>query len=287
MVDRPSILVVEDDRETADMLKTYFEALGYHMSWASWGADALRLTQEAQPDLIVLDIRLPDIDGYEVCRQLRAQRRTEHVPIIFLTERRERMDRLSGLELGAVDYITKPFDIQELRLRVRNALMRSRFETLVDPVTGLAGPPLIDDKLSALLEQAGWALLCVGVDGLDRFGDAYGFVARDDALRALGLVLGNTTSEGGVDPDSYFIGQLSNTIFLIVVDASRSQELRNRLALRLKQAINYFYPAKDRQVPASQRPALRVSLSVITAMDGKFESPAAMKDAALNALAPL
>ena len=287
MLDRPSILVVEDDRETADMLKTYFERQGYHIMWASWGADALRLTQEAQPDLIVLDIRLPDIDGYEVCRQLRAQRRTEKVPIIFLTERRERIERLSGLELGAVDYITKPFDIQELRLRVRNALKRSRFETLLDPVTGLAGPPLIDEKLASLLDQESWALLCVSVDGLDGFGDAYGFVARDDALRALALVLSNTTSEGGVDPDSYFIGQLSNTIFLIVVDAGRSQELRHRLALRLKQAINYFYPAKDRQAPASQRPALRLSLSVITAMDGQFESAAAMKDAALNALAPL
>ena len=72
MADRPSILVVEDDRDTADMLKAYFEAQGYNIHWASWGADALRLTETATPDLIVLDIRLPDIDGYEVCRQLRA-----------------------------------------------------------------------------------------------------------------------------------------------------------------------------------------------------------------------
>ena len=287
MADRPSILVVEDERDTADMLKAYFEAQGYAIQWASFGADALRLTQDVQPDLILLDIRLPDIDGYEVCRQLRSQRRTENVPIIFLTERRERIDRLSGLELGAVDYITKPFDIQELRLRVRNALKRSNFETLVDPITGLAGGPLIDEKLSALLNQKGWALLSVGIDGLDGFGDAYGFVARDDALRALALVLGNTTSEGSHDPDSYFIGQLSQGNFVIIVDAARSQELRDRLALRLKQAINYFDPARDRHSQSAQRPPLTLSLGVVSGAERKFESSSAVIDTALETMTPL
>lgn len=287
MADRPNILIVEDDRDTADMLKAYFEGQGYHIHWASWGGDALRLIENMLPDLIVLDIRLPDIDGYEVCRQLRAHRRTEQVPIIFLTERRERIDRLSGLELGAVDYITKPFDIQELRLRVRNALKRSHFETLVDPITGLAGPPLIDEKLAGLLAQRGWAVLYAMVQGLDGFADAYGFVARDDAIRALALVLHNTTFEGGVDPDASFVGQVGATEFLIVVDAARSQELRDRLALRLKQAINYFYPAKERQAGSSGRPQLRVSLGVVTAAERKFESPDAIKAAAMEALAPL
>ncbi|HEY4687690.1 MAG TPA: response regulator [Anaerolineae bacterium] len=287
MADRPSILVVEDERDTADMLKAYFEAQGYYIRWASFGADALRMAEEAEPDLILLDIRLPDIDGYEVCRQLRGQRRTEQVPIIFLTERRERIDRLSGLELGAVDYITKPFDIQELRLRVRNALKRSRFETLVDPITGLAGQPLIDEKLASLIGQKGWALLSVNVEGLDSFGDAYGFVARDDAVRALALVLSNTTSEGNQDPDTYFIGQLTENNFLIVVDASRSQELRDRLALRLKQAINYFYPAKDRHAQAAQRPPLQLSLGVLTASDRKFDSAEAVKEAAFESMASL
>lgn len=287
MADRPNILIVEDDRDTADMLKAYFEAQGYGIHWASWGGDALRLIENVLPDLIVLDIRLPDIDGYEVCRQLRMQRRTEQVPIIFLTERRERIDRLSGLELGAVDYITKPFDIQELRLRVRNALKRSHFETLVDPITGLAGPPLIDEKLSDLLARPGWAVLCATVQGLDSFADAYGFVARDDAIRALALVLHNTTFEGGADPESAFVGQVDAAEFLIVVDAARSQELRERLAHRLKQAVNYFYPAKERQADSSRRPQLRLSLGVVTAADRKFESPDAIKTAALAALAPV
>lgn len=287
MADRPSILVVEDDHDTADMLRAYFEAQGYNIHWASWGADALRLAEQSEPDLILLDIRLPDIDGYEVCRQLRAHRRTEQVPIIFLTERRERIDRLSGLELGAVDYITKPFDIQELRLRVRNALKRSRFETLVDPITGLAGVPLIDEKLESLVSQNGWAVVCAAVQGLDSFADAYGFVARDDAVRALALVLHNTTFEGGADPDSSFIGQLEDDRFLIVTDAARAHELRERLALRLKQAINYFYPAKERYASPAQRPLLQLSLGTVTSADGKFDSPDAIKEAVMDALTEL
>lgn len=287
MTDRPKLLVVEDDRETAEMLEIYFSEQGYEVFRAAWGEDALRLTREKLPDLIMLDIRLPDIDGYEVCRKLRAQRRTGQVPIIFLTERRERIDRLSGLELGAVDYITKPFDIQELRLRVRNALRRAKYETLVDPITGLAGGPLIDEKLEGLLAKDGWAVLSVSVEGLEGFGDAYGFVARDDAVRALALVLRNTTYEGSPDPDSAFVGQSSETEFFIVVGVSRSQELRKRLMVRLSQAVNYFYPAKDRQTAAVQRPALNLSLGLIEGSQEKYSSLEALKAAALESLAPL
>jgi len=292
MADRPSILIVEDDHHTAEMLAAYFEGQGFQVFWAAWGGAALRMAQEHVPDLVVLDIRLPDIDGhkidgYEVCRQLRTQRHTEHVPVIFLTERRERIDRLSGLELGAVDYITKPFDIQELRLRVRNALKRSRFETLVDPITGLAGAPLIDEKLAALLSQRDWAVLCVAVDGLDKFAEAYGFVARDDAVRALGLVLSNTAFEGGAAPESAFVGQLDANRFLIVTGMARLQDLRERLGVRLKQAINYFYPARDRRARASARPLLILSLGAVTSASGQFESAEAIRTAAMKSLTRL
>jgi DNA-binding response OmpR family regulator len=287
MADRPIILVVEDDHDTADMLKAYFEAQGYQTHWASWGRDAIRLAEEKLPDLILLDIRLPDMDGYEVCRQVRGQRRTGQVPIIFLTEHGERGDRLAGLQLGAVDYVTKPFDIQELKLRVRNALKRSRFDTLTDPITGLASAQLIDDKLASLVGQQGWAVICAAVQGMDQFADAYGFVARDDAARALALVLNNTTLEGGADPDSSFVGQLDNSHFMIVVPAARAPELRERLAARLSQAINYFYPAKERQAAMASRPALRLSLGLINSGSSKFESAGEIEAAALKSLAAL
>jgi PleD family two-component response regulator len=274
------ILVVEDDVDTSEMLSAYFEAQGYEVLTAAWGEDALRVTQEVLPDLVVLDIRLPDIDGYEVCRRLRDHRRTEQVPIIFLTERRERIDRLAGLEMGAVDYVTKPFDIQELRLRVRNALRRASLGTLVNPITGLPTDPLIDERLGALLRQKDWALLSVGIRGLRDFSDNYGFVASDDVLRAVALMMKNVSKElGETDP---FIGHLGEADFIIIIAPAKAALLRERISARLGQAIDYFYPLTDRERSQAERPKIALGVSVVTAQDGPFKSPLDVKVAALQ-----
>ncbi|MFN7209434.1 MAG: response regulator transcription factor, partial [Aggregatilineales bacterium] len=122
MADKARIMIVEDDPDLSELLQNFFTVQGYEVFSAAWGEEGVRLTREYAPDLVMLDIRLPDIDGYEVCRRIRTNRRTQDIPVIFLTEKRDRVDKLTGLELGVVDYITTPFDIQELRLRVRNVL---------------------------------------------------------------------------------------------------------------------------------------------------------------------
>ncbi len=116
------ILVVEDDFDIANILNIYFDGQGYAVDVAATGAEALAKVKEERPHLIMLDIMLPDMDGYTICQDLRSSPRTSHIPIIFLTQKDERSDRISGLEMGADDYITKPFDIEELKLRVQNAL---------------------------------------------------------------------------------------------------------------------------------------------------------------------
>jgi DNA-binding response OmpR family regulator len=121
----PSLLIVEDDLDIAEMLDAYLRVQGYEVQVVNWGEDALEYCRLHSPDIVILDIRLPDIDGFEVAHRLRTNRLTKDIPIIFLTERRNRSDRLQGLELGADDYLTKPFDVQELQLRVRNALRRN------------------------------------------------------------------------------------------------------------------------------------------------------------------
>ena len=140
------LLIVEDDLDISNMLKIYFSAQGYNVDIASRGMEALDKTRHVMPHLIVLDIMLPDIDGYEVCRSLRISTRTSHIPVIFLTQKDERSDKLQGLELGADDYITKPFDIEELKLRVANAIARSERESLTDPQSGLPAGRLIEEN---------------------------------------------------------------------------------------------------------------------------------------------
>jgi DNA-binding response OmpR family regulator len=119
VADKQTILVVEDDPNVAQMLDEYFNVQGYHVITTDAGEDAVRTCRANPPHLALLDIHLPDIDGYEVARRLLTHRRTKHIPLIFLTQRRERVDRLQGLGLGAVDYVTKPFDLNDLLERVR------------------------------------------------------------------------------------------------------------------------------------------------------------------------
>ena len=124
-VEKRKLLIVEDDTDTVEMLSLFFEQEGYQVLSTAWGEDALKLCQELLPDVILLDIRLPDVSGFEICRQLHTSFQTSHIPIICLTEKREQVDKLEGLEAGAIDYVTKPFDLHELKLRVRNALRRT------------------------------------------------------------------------------------------------------------------------------------------------------------------
>lgn len=262
MPDSQKILIVEDDLDLAEMLTAYFRIQGYEVVTAAWGEDALRVTREALPDVVLLDIRLPDIDGFEVCRQLRRHRRTGNLPVIFLTEKRDRADRLEGLELGAVDYITKPFDVQELRLRVRNALERAAQATLVSPITNLPEGSLVDERLSELLLAQGWGLLVITIAGLDVFREAYGFVASDDVLRAAAVMLADALREEGGPGD--FLGHLSAEDFVIVTAEDRLDVLRRRIEAQLGHAIDYFYPQQDRD--ASQRAnGLQLRLGTLSA----------------------
>lgn len=116
------VLVVEDEAKIVELLRLYLERDGYRVSSAADGPQALRLAEREKPDLVLLDLNLPGIDGLEVCRQLRAR---GQVPIIMLTARGEEVDRVVGLELGADDYITKPFSPREVVARVRAVLRRS------------------------------------------------------------------------------------------------------------------------------------------------------------------
>ncbi|HEY2979708.1 MAG TPA: response regulator, partial [Anaerolineales bacterium] len=191
------LLVVEDDVDIANMLKIYFTGLQFDVDVANRGSEALERTKQVLPHLIVLDIMLPDIDGYEVCRTLRTSMRTSHIPVIFLTQKDERSDKLQGLELGADDYITKPFDIEELKLRVTGAIRRSERESLTDPRSGLPAGRLIEEQLRRIIREQDWSLLDVRINHFDSFKDVYGFVAGDDVLRFATMLIGEVVDELG------------------------------------------------------------------------------------------
>lgn len=270
----PSLLIVEDDLDIADMLNAYFRVQGYEVHVVNWGEDALKYCNTKLPGIVILDIRLPDIDGFEVAHQLRTNRRTKEIPIIFLTERRNRSDRLQGLELGADDYLTKPFDVQELRLRVRNALRRTEQGVLTNPITNLPEGVLVDERLSECLSQDGWAILIIGLDNLFHFNERYGFVSADDVVRAVALMIHNTIRD--VSSPNDFIGQFGLAEFIVVTFYSNFINLRSSIENRIEQSLVYFYPLKDRERKDIEN-RLRLNISTVTYKEGPFKDISELK----------
>lgn len=239
------LLIVEDDVDISTMLKIYFSGLGYDVDTAMRGSDAIEKTRHALPHLIILDIMLPDIDGYEVCRHLRTNMRTSHIPVIFLTQKDERSDRLQGLELGADDYITKPFDIEELKLRVQGAIRRSERESLTDPRSGLPAGRLIEEQLRKIIRETGWAFLDVRINHFEPFKDVYGFVAGDDVLRFTGMLIGEVLDEMGSPTD--FIGHAGGDNFIIITTEGNANGIKARLKERFTEEVQTHYNFIDRQ----------------------------------------
>jgi PleD family two-component response regulator len=247
------LLIVEDDIDIGNMLKIYFGGMEYDVDVAVRGSDALEKTKQVLPHLIVLDIMLPDIDGYEVCRNLRTNLRTSHIPVIFLTQKDERSDKLQGLELGADDYITKPFDIEELKLRVQGAIKRSQQQSLTDPRSGLPAASLIEQQLRIIIRQKGWALLDMKVNHFEGFKDVYGFVAGDDVQRFTAMLIGEVVDELGNPSD--FIGHAGGDNFIIITTDEKAATIRNRIKERFDSEVQAHYNFMDRQQGFVQAPA--------------------------------
>ncbi|MCA1954998.1 MAG: response regulator [Anaerolinea sp.] len=280
---KSKLLIVEDDLDIADMLNAYFRVQGYDVLTVNWGEDGVRACQTNMPDLVILDIRLPDIDGFEVARRLRTNRRTKQIPIIFLTEKRERNDRLKGLELHAEDYITKPFDIQELRLRVRNALASAKRGSLTNPVTGLPDGDLVTERLSQTLQDADAVAMVVALGNLDRFREVYGFVASDDLLRAVSLMLQGSLRDNGGTED--FLGHIGTDTFLVITRRPYVAALKENIRRQLQQSFDYFYRDQDREMGLFREQGLTVYIQDLDVAQQGFSEVSQLR-ARLEALRP-
>jgi PleD family two-component response regulator len=266
------ILIVDDDPDLCDMLIEFFGQHGFAARAAAWGDEALKMTDSEPFSLIIIDIHLPDINGYDLCRQLRAHRRTHETPIIFLTERSERSYKLQGLELGVVDYITKPFDTEELLLRARNAIHRASHIPPVNPVTELPDVPALDERLRDLLDgDSHWALLMVAVSGLEKLREAAGFVAADEVMRALALILRQAAKE------DEFIGHLTPEALVLISTPDRLASIRSRVEMRLKMSIDHFYHPS--RFINGEPDYLRFTASTLTHAAGRYADLDLLKQA--------
>jgi PleD family two-component response regulator len=286
------ILVVEDDFDISNMLRIYFQSQDYEVIVAQRGEDALDMCRHQLPNIIVLDIMLPDMDGYDVCHELRSNLRTSHIPIIFLTQKDERSDKIHGLELGADDYITKPFDVEELKLRVKNAMARATYESLTNPTTGLPSGRLIEDQLRQLMQRGDWGIIYANIQGFTAFGEAYGFVAGEEVLRFAAMVLGQAVdTKGGTTDD--FIGHIGGDDFIVITNNDLIAPIVKDLKRRFDTGVGTHYDWQTRQQGylilrdetgnEVKSDLMKLSIGVLTADDGPFADIREITEAAASA----
>jgi len=279
-VTKEKILVVEDAPDISSLLKIYFTSQGYEVITALRGAVALELCRKTPPNLALLDVNLPDMEGYDIGRTLRQSARTRHIPIIFLTARGEKQDRLKGLgEVQAEYYIVKPFDIEEVHTIVKGALDRARQKNLAHPVTNLPTAELINEQYRALLSGNGWALAQLHINGFETFTQAYGAVVGEDVLKFTALLLSEVVNELGGSED--FIGQMVvGPDFIVTSSPEHLRLICEKLAERFDAEIGLHYNYKDRRNGyimvndesghPRQVPLMSLSVGVLSSDDGPF-----------------
>ena len=285
------MLIVEDDPDISNMLRIYFQSQGYDVTVAQRGEDGLELCRQQLPHIIVLDIMLPDMDGYDVCRHLRASLRTSHIPIIFLTQKDERSDKIQGLELGADDYITKPFDLEELKLRVKNAMARATYESLTNPTTGLPSGRLIEDQLRKLMQRDNWGIIYAGIQGFNTFSETYGFVAGEEVLRFAAMVFGKSVDSVGTSND--FIGHIGGHDFIVITQKNLVKSTVDDLKNRFNEGVNVHYDwqtvqqgymvVHDDEGNEKKANLMKLSVGAVTADDGPFADIREITEAASSA----
>jgi DNA-binding response OmpR family regulator len=279
-VSKERILVVEDQADISSLLKIYFTSQGYEVFTAMRGSVALEICNKTPPNLALLDVNLPDMEGYDIGKALRASPRTRHIPIIFLTARGERTDRLRGLgEVQAQYYIVKPFDIEEVHTIVRNQLEESRRKNQLHPVTNLPTADLINDQLRGLLSSQGWAMALLHINGFETFTQSYGSVVGEDVLKFTALLLNEAINEQGGSEE--FVGQMVvGPDFVVTSTPERIRLICERLLARFDDEIGLHYNFRHRkqgfiEVPddngaTRQAPLMSLSIGVLSSADGPF-----------------
>lgn len=239
----PRILIVEDETHLRDILRLQLESAGFTVLEASDGAQGIEMATNDTPDLILLDVMMPNLDGYEVCRRLRSSFSTRQIPIIFLTAKTDDADKVVGLQGGANDYVTKPWKSRELMLRVHNGIEWSRQQRSASPLTGLPGNVSISQEIGRrLASNQPFALLQLDIDHFKAFNDKYGYARGDVAIQTLARVLVETSAHHGGDEN--FIGHIGGDDFVVLSTPEHAEELGEEIISEFKnQVLSLYHPS--------------------------------------------
>ena len=285
---RKKILIVDDSSFFANIIIKALTQEGYDVIWASCGEDALRMVREEKPDLVLLDVVMPDISGFEVCRILRAAESNNLMPIIMLTSKDGHDDVLTGLDLGADDYIIKPFDNRELLSRVKNTIKRIDRNRNANPLTGLPGNLEIMRELDYIIgKKLLFAAIYADLDNFKSYNDAYGFLKGDIAIKLTADILRDAAAVCEADP---FIGHIGGDDFIVIVKPECADIICREIIENFGKRIRALYDEEDlargyivthnRQGDETLFPIMTISLAVVTNENRTFTTHLEVSDTA-------
>lgn len=283
------ILVVDDEPHIRQILKFTLEKSGYQVFTAADGVEAMERATEIKPNLVLLDVMMPKMDGNEVCRRMRQDFALSQIPIIMLTARGDARDKVAGLEGGANDYLIKPYSNDELLLRVQNVLEWNTRQMEANPLTGLPGNTAIERELKSLINQGkDYAFCYLDIDNFKGFNDYYGYQKGDEIISFLAGVLRKTIEKLGTRED--FIGHIGGDDFVLIASPPRAEIMakyivdefdKGALLLLNEDDVKRGYlEVRDRQGQVKRIPVMSITMAVVMSTDNNIQHFAEINDIA-------
>jgi len=284
------ILLADDDASFREMIAATLRAAGFAVRAVDSGAAALVAVRQREPDLLLLDYRMGKPDGFDVCREVKADPHLSYLPVLILTGEGRLENRLEGFDAGADDYLAKPFDPRELVARVRALLRLSRQALERNPTTGLPGGEAIHAEIMRARDRGEpFSVGYLDLDNFKPFSDRFGFPVADAAIQEAGRLLREIGEEPGV-----FVGHIGGDDFVLLADQGRTPELARRVQKTFHERLARLLPeeayragkyrAEDREgrvrefaLPRLSAAILRVDPARWTSLDHLGERVAELK----------
>ncbi|MCG3204142.1 MAG: Regulator of RpoS [Elusimicrobia bacterium] len=239
------IVIVDDDQQVASYVRLSLSLAGYEVDWIPDGRVAVQKIREKIPDAVILDLKLPGINGFRICEQLRLEPQTRAIPIIVVSGSwKDSQDRIRSIEVGADDFLTKPFDAQELIARLKRMLQRKKIDMGHNPLTGLPGNLAIEEESRRRLARSGSvAFAYIDLDNFKAYNDVYGVKQGDKVIRLLSDLLVQAVKRWGNSDD--FIGHIGGDDFLAITSPEKAATVFDWVAKRFDERITAYYSDAD------------------------------------------
>ncbi len=242
------ILIVDDEPTIVGLLEEHLQSEGYDTAHAFSGEEALQVLDTLTPDLVILDLMLPGMDGYEVCRLMQQNPRLNHIPVVMVTARSSTPNKVMGFQRGADDYIVKPFDPEELSVRVR-AQLHHLYHDSVSELTGLPGPRAVEETTQKRIADSSrpWAIIYVDITNFTAFNESYTFQEGDDMILEAAHALDQALRSDDGESRDDFLGHMGGDKFVVVTEPSQVEAIKDNAQKIFAEKRDRLYSPIERE----------------------------------------